>query len=442
MSGLVSRPAAGNNRGLLAVPVVADARPDMSMVLRPCLFTLALLACGLTRGEENWPSFRGPRGNGHASAADLPITWSETENVRWKTPVHGKAWSSPVVWKNQIWMTTAPEDGTFMGAVCVDLESGRIEHDIKLWDVAEPQFCYEFNSYASSTPVIEEGRLYVHFGTHGTACLDTGSGQILWKRLDLHCNHHRGAGSSPIVFENLLILTFDGFDVQYLIALDKQTGKTVWRRDRDIEYHSNNGDVKKSYSTPQVIEVDGQLQMISPSSAAMIAYDPRTGEELWRARTGGFNAASRPLYGNGLVFANTEGGWNLFAVDPRGSGDITATNLAWKSAKGTPRRSTPLLLGERLFTAGDNGIAACLDAKTGKTVSQQRLGGAYSASPIYADGRIYLFSEEGDCPVIEPADEFKLLATNQVEDGRMASPAVAGNSLIVRSRKHLYRISK
>jgi outer membrane protein assembly factor BamB len=334
--------------------------PDMLAALRCCLVFPMVLASGALHGAENWPAFRGPHGDGHAEASDLPVTWSETENVGWKTPVHGKAWSSPVVWEQQIWMTTAPEDGTSMGAVCVDLASGRIVHDIKLWDVAEPQFCYPFNSYASSTPVIEAGRLYVHFGTHGTACLDTASGKILWKRLDLHCNHHRGAGSSPIVFENLLILTFDGYDVQFLIALDKATGETVWRRDRQIEYHSDNGDVKKSYSTPQVIEVDGQLQMISPSSAAMIAYDPRTGEELWRTKTGGFNAASRPLYGLGLVFASTEGGWNLFAVDPHGRGDITATNMAWKSAKGTPRRSSPLLIGERLYTAGDNGIAACI----------------------------------------------------------------------------------
>jgi outer membrane protein assembly factor BamB len=183
---------------------------------------------------ENWPQFRGPDGNGVSDATGLPLTFSDTENVRWKTPIHGKGWSSPVVWGDQVWLTTATEDGKEMFAVCADLATGRIVRDIKLWDVAEPQPAIDYNSYASPSPVIEQGRVYVHFGAHGTAAIDTATGEILWKRQDLPCNHFRGAGSSPILVDNLLVLTFDGYDYNYLAALDKRTGETVWKRDRNI----------------------------------------------------------------------------------------------------------------------------------------------------------------------------------------------------------------
>ncbi len=213
---------------------------------------------------DNWPEFRGPSGDGHAGNPGLPLTWSETEHVRWKTPIHDKGWSSPVVWGKQIWLTTALADGKANYALCVDLESGKILRDIKLWEIEEPQFCHPYNSYASSTPAIEEGRVYVHFGSQGTAALDTATGKVLWSRRDLECNHFRGPGSSPILWKNLLILTFDGFDFQYLVALDKATGKTVWRRDRDLEYGTTDGDMKKGYSTPHVISVGGRLELDQP----------------------------------------------------------------------------------------------------------------------------------------------------------------------------------
>lgn len=406
---------------------------------------IAVVLCiaSATFAGENWPQFRGPRGDGHATASNLPLTWSETENVKWKTEVHGKAWSSPVVWGKQVWLTTAPADGKELYGVCIDLASGKILHDTKLADVAMPQFCIDYNSYASSTPAIEEGRVYLHFGSPGTFCLDTQSGQTLWSRLDLECNHHRGAASSPVIFENLLLLTFDGFDVQYVIALDKETGKTVWKTDRKIDYGSSNGDVMKAYSTPSIIEVAGKLQMVSPSAGATVAYDPRTGEELWRVKSGGMNASARPLYGHGLIYATTAaGGWQLFAIDPKGRGDISTSNFAWKSTKSIPTRSSPLLIGDLLYMVNDMGVAGCLDAKTGESIWQNRLGGKFSASPIYADGRIYFFSEEGAIPVIEPGREFKLLATNQLDAGFMASPAVVDGALILRTKTHLYRIQK
>src|SRR4029079_7409406 len=226
-------------------------------------FGISCIALG-----DNWPEFRGPTADGHAEARNLPVTFGEKENVTWKTAIHDKGWSSPVVWGNQIWLTTATEDGSSLFAMCLDLKNGKILHNVRVFYLNKPQYCQPFNSYASCTPAIEEGRVYVHFGAHGTAALDTSNAKILWKRQDLKCDHHRGPGSSPILFENLMIVNFDGYDVQYVVALDKNTGETVWKTDRNIEYANDDGDIKKAYGTPRVIDVDGQPQLISPSAGA------------------------------------------------------------------------------------------------------------------------------------------------------------------------------
>ncbi|MHC4271612.1 MAG: PQQ-binding-like beta-propeller repeat protein, partial [Planctomycetota bacterium] len=179
-------------------------------------------------GAENWPEFRGPNKDGHSKATELPLTWSETENIKWKVPMHGRGWSTPVVWGEKIWMTTAGEKGEQMFAVCVSLNTGEVLHDIKIFDNENPPGISSMNSYASPSPLIEEGRVYVHFGTFGTACLDTTTAEVLWQRRDLNCDHEEGPGSSPVMFGELMILTLDGGDVQYLAALNKNTGETVW----------------------------------------------------------------------------------------------------------------------------------------------------------------------------------------------------------------------
>jgi outer membrane protein assembly factor BamB len=400
----------------------------------------AFLLCVQTLSAENWSEFRGPRGEGHATSA-LPVEWSESKGVKWKTPIHGKAWSSPVIWENQIWLTTAPPDGKQLFAVCVDADSGSVVQDIKVFDNPFPQYCIERNSYASSTPVIESGRLYVHYGAHGTACVDTASGKVLWSRRDLQCFHHRGPASSPILFENLLILTFDGFDLQYVAALDKATGKTVWKKDRGIDYGSDNGDIKKAYGTPTVIQVGDSHQLISPSAGAAIAYDPRTGEELWRVQSGGMNVSARPTYGDGLVFLTTaDGGFVQYAVKPDGKGDVTATHVVWKNAKGVPKASSPVLVDDLIFMANEQGIISCVDAKSGEIVWQKRAGGSFIASPLVADKKVYFFSEEGETYIYAASRVNELLSTNKLAEGCMASPAVLDKSLIIRTIGHLYRI--
>ncbi|HEX3870435.1 MAG TPA: PQQ-binding-like beta-propeller repeat protein, partial [Pirellulales bacterium] len=391
--------------------------------------------------ETNWPRFRGPGGDGRSSATGLPLEWSETQNVRWKTAIPGKAWSSPVVWGDQIWVTNADPEGHKRSAVCVDLESGKMLHDVLLLDIENPQFAHEMNSHASPTPVIEEGRVYVHFGSTGTFCLDTKTAKPLWSRLDLPCDHYRGAASSPILFENLLIVAYDGYDYQYVVALDKNTGETVWKRDRNITYRIDNGDIKKAYGTCAIITVNGQPQLIAPSAEATIAHNPRTGEEIWHVHHGGMNVSVTPLYAEGRLILNTgAGGLKMLAVDPTGKGDVTDTHILWKYEKVVPTRSSPVLVGKLLFMVNDSGIASCVDVETVTQVWQTRLGGDFSASPVFADGRIYFFDEEGRTPVIAPSTSYELLADNQLGDGFMASPAIVGKAMILRSRSHLYRV--
>ena len=403
----------------------------------------AILGVGALRASENWPQFRGPTGDGRSDATGLPLRWSETENVRWKTAIHGRGWSSPVIWGKQIWMTTATADGKEMFAVCVDRRDGKVIHDIKLFDVASPEEIHTLNSYASPTPVMEEGQVYLQFGSYGTACLDTATGEPLWRRRDLPCNHFRGPGSSPILYENLLIAPFDGFDYQYVVALDKQTGRTVWKTDRSNDYGTDDGDFKKAFCTPLVVQAAGRTQLISPGSRAAMSYDPRTGKELWqvRFRSKSFSSTARPLHGHGLVFINTGfGKADLIAVRPDGTGDVTETHIEWEIRKGVPSKPSPLLIDDLIYMVHDAGIASCIEARTGEYVWTERLGGKYSASPVAADGRIYFLSHEGKTTVIRPGREFRELARNHLDDGFMASPAIAGKALFLRTRTHLYRI--
>jgi len=411
----------------------------------------ALAFCGAAAAavSADWPQFRGPDGNGHA-AGPLPVRWSETEGVRWRTAIHGRAWSSPIVLGSRVWVTTATPDGKALSVLAVDLESGQEVYDTKLFDVAEPQFAHRFNSYASPTPVAEPGLVCVTFGSPGTACLDPDTGKVLWSRRDLECNHFRGAGSSPIIHGNLLIMHFDGSDVQYLVALDKRTGRTVWKTTRSIEFRDlgpdgkpqDEGDSRKAFSTPHVTRVNGRDVLISIGSQALYGYDVQTGAELWRVEERSAHSGStRPVIGHGLVYYPS--GFprgQLLAVRPDGRGDVTATHVAWRTDRAVPNKPSLLLVGDLLFMISDSGIATCLDAKTGETVWTARVGGNYSASPIHAAGRIYFFSEEGKITVIEAARQYKVVAENTMPDGFMASPAVAGRALILRTRRHLYRI--
>lgn len=418
---------------------------------------VGLLSLGLLAAQADWPQFRGPANDGHVAPAGvsqgtrLPLRWSETENIKWKTEIPERGWSTPVILDGQVWLTTATPDGHAFYAICLDAQTGKIQYQEKLFQADDPEpLGNTVNSYATPSPVIEPGRVYVHFGSYGTACLDTATHKVLWQRQDLPCRHYRGPASSPVLFENLLILTMDGADVQYLAALDKNTGQTVWRTDRSVEWNdehipgkmARDGDLRKAHSTPLIVMIDGQPQMLTAAAKAAYAYDPRTGEELWRVRYEAWSASASPLYGHGLAYLITGfgGKTELWAVRVNGQGDVTDTQVAWKYDKAVAKTASPILVDDLLFMVSDDGMLTCLEARSGEQVWRERIGGNYAASPIYADGRIYFCNQQGKTTVIKPGRAYEVLAANTLENGLMASPAVSGHSLFLRTKTHLYRI--
>ena len=422
------------------------------MTVRVLPILLLMLSLPLMRGAENWPQFRGPDGTGHSDARGLPLRWSEARNVIWKTAIHDRGWSSPVIYGKQIWLTSANKDGRELYVMCIDRDTGKIIRDWKLFDVAQPQYVHPFNTPASPTPVIEEGRVYITFGSAGTACIDTKTFRVLWERRDIECNHFRGAGSSPVLFGNLLLMHFDGSDRQFVMALDKATGKTVWQTRRSIDFQDldkngklpDDGDSRKAFSTPQVEKINGRWEMISLGAKAAYSYDPFTGKELWRVEERGQHSAStRPVIGHGMIFFPTGfATGQLFAVRTGGEGLITDTHVAWKVTRGVPNKPSILLVDDLIYMIGDTGIAGCIDARSGDLVWQQRIGGEYSASPVYAQGHLWFFSEDGKTTVLKPGRVFEQVAENRLDEGFLASPAVAGKAFYLRTRTHLYRIEE
>ena len=398
--------------------------------------------------------FRGPRGNGSVAAdARLPLNWSETNNVRWKVAIPHLGWSSPVVQDGRIWVTSATEKGQDYFAYCVDAKSGNILFEKHLFhsDAPEP-LGNAVNCYASPSPAAEPGRVYVHFGSYGTACLDAATGETLWTREDLKCRHYRGPGSSAILYRDLLILTFDGVDVQYLTALDKRTGKTVWKSDRTTEWKDldekglpkREGDFRKGFATPLVIAFGGKEQLISSASSMLFAYDPGTGRELWRVKNTEHTPAVSPVFDGGLVLAVTgHGAAEMLAVRPDGTGDVTGSHVVWRvGGKDVPLTPSPVVVNGLLYMLADHGALTCIEVATGKTVWRELIGGSYLASPIFVGERVYLFGASGKTTVIRAGRTFEKLAVNQLASGFMASPAIAGDALILRTKTHLYSVGE
>ena len=340
----------------------------------------------------DWPEFRGPRGDGHVPLADgkprgLPLHWSETNNLKWKTEIPHKGISTPVVMDGQVWLTTATVDGHDFFVIGVDAETGKVLFNEKVFHSDNPESLgngASMNSYATPSAVIEPGRVYVHFGSFGTACLDTSTCKALWKRDDLRCRHYRGPASSPVLFENLLILTMDGVDLQYHVALDKQTGKTVWKTDRSVVWNdeqvpgqmAKDGDLRKAHSTPLVVTAAGKSQMLSVGAKAAYGYDPRTGRELWKVQYADWSVAPRPLFDGGVAFIVT--GLNkkeLWAVQTDGHGEVTDTGVVWKLKTRVGKYASPILVDGLIYTAADESFITCVEAATGESVWTERVGG-------------------------------------------------------------------
>jgi len=415
--------------------------------------------------ESHWNQYRGSNGDGKSTARNLPAEFSETQNVRWKVAIAGQGWSSPVVWENEIWLTAGNTERQELRALCVDLESGEIVKDIKVFDMVPRQVVEAYkhdsphlNSPATPTPVVEEEYLFVHFGSQGIACLDRKTGDKIWERRDLRVYQPVRQGSSPIVDDKNLYVAYDGTDQQFFVALDKRTGETRWQTDRNVdtdwaatlrargfEPKASGGkpnDNKKAFATATLIEVEGKRQLIAPAAEATIAYDPENGNEIWRVlHPGGFNVAARPLFAEGLVYVFTSGlTGHLLAVRPDGRGDVTSSHIAWSTTRGTPHIPSPVIVDSLLYLVTDKGgIARCLDARTGQEVWKKRLGGNHWASPVCVDGNLYFANKRGAVDVLVASSDIPpFLARNKLRASFIASPAIAGEALILRSTTHLY----
>jgi outer membrane protein assembly factor BamB len=392
------------------------------------------LALGVSTRAEDWPEFRGPTGQGHSAERNLPFEWSESHNIIWKIPVQGSGWSSPVVSAGRVWITAAlKQSGTSLRAMAFDVESGRTLVDTEVFRLRTTTLLNPKNSFASPTPIVDGDRVYVHFGADGTAALST-SGEILWKtRLPYESQH--GDGGSPALYGDLLLVSCDGADTAFVVAIDTRTGKIRWKTQRREPWD-------QAYTTPLVIRVGDKDQLVSVGAYRAAAYDPPSGKEIWRVSyADGFSNVPRPVYGHGLVYIAT--GFqqpSLLAVRVDGSGDVTRTHIVWRLDRGVPLTPSPLLVGDELYIVSDVGIATCLDAQTGQVWWRERMAGNYSASPIFADGRIYFLSEEGVATVIAPGRQFRKLASNTLDGATLASIAVSGGSLFIRSDHNLYRI--
>ena len=393
---------------------------------------------------DSWPEFRGPTGQGIVESGKLPTKWGTATNIAWKQTIPGSGWSSPIVHDGKIYLTTAvPPAGGKAGeialqALCLSAKTGKMQWQKEVFreDPSAPR-PHGKNSHASPTPLCDGERLYVHFGHEGTACLSL-DGKILWKSQEISYAPVHGNGGSPILTGNALVFSCDGGDKQFVVALDRSDGSILWKTDRKAE-----GVKKFSFSTPLLVTVNGKQQIISPGSGAVCAYDPKSGKEIWRVRYDGYSVVPRPVFAHGLIFLSS--GYEqpvFYAIRPDGQGDVTDSHVAWKVSKGAPLTPSPLVVGDELYLVADSGVMSCIDAKTGKVHWQQRLSGNFSASPLHADGKIYVQSEDGSGYVIKAGKRFEQLAKNDLAERSLASYAAADGALFIRTATHLYRIQE
>ena len=445
--------------------------------LLPALLIFTTLWGTAEAADPAWPQFRGMHGNGVADASGLPETWGGLLDAPvWETRLPGIGWSSPVVTGKRVYLTSAEttalseaEQKERLAATkysdqvnlqadrevdCYLLEvhadTGKPLRRIKLISAKSPKPIHAHNGYATPTPVIDQQHVYCHFGSLGTVAVSQKTGKVLWRR-QFPIDDISGPAASPLLHENLLILVRDGCDQQHLIALDKTSGKMIWKTARpqqpDIQRQ-----YRRSFVTPLVIQVDGKPQLIAPTSNWAISYNPETGDEIWRARLpNGHALVPRPVYAerSSLGKSSTEGlvyvctGYykpQLLAISPHGTGDVTKSHVRWRHSKQAPALASPVVADGLLYTVSDIGIANCFDASTGEVLWRERLDGTFAASPLLADNKLYFFSREGTTYVLRPGRDFQLLAENRLSGTTMATPAIYMNSLLIRAGVKLYRI--
>ena len=401
--------------------------------------------------DKNWTHFRGSDLNSIADAEKIPLKWDDSV-IKWKTEIHDKGYSSPVVYDNQIWLTTAKADGKEIYAVCIDFQTGKIIYDIKVFTPEEVDAKHSVNTYATPTPCIEKGFVYVHYGSIGTACINTENGSIVWKQEGLKCKQVHAAASSPIIYKNLIILHFESTDVRFIAALDKTTGNLVWRTDRPEEpYIPLPMFGKPAFITPIIINVKGRDMLISNGSAICQAFDPGTGEEIWRVVDGAETTIAMPFTENGVLFWYT--GFNvgedgktytdLLAINPDGKGDLTG-NIIWNKKDETSDNQmlSPVIKDGLIYTVTTRNIMMCIDAATGQEIWSRRVNSHFNSSPLFINGNIWFFSVKGEVLVLKAGRNYEVLSNNQMDSGIWATPAVLRNSMILRTEKHLYKIGE
>lgn len=422
-----------------------------SKIMNAFLFTILVVLSFQTSSaqQNNWTQFRGSNLDGISHSLNAPIQWSDSTNILWKTDIAGKGWSSPVVFGDQVWITSATDDGKKMSGVCLDFNSGKKIFDLNLFepDTAYPK--HSINTYATPTSCIEEGFVYMHFGSYGTACINTKSRTTVWKRTDMKCEHIQGPGSSPILYKNLLILHIEGTDVQYIIALNKSTGETIWKTERPASVYEPLQPIgKKAYITPIIVNVNGKDLLISNGSAVCIAYEPETGKEVWRIIQGEDSTIAMPFAENGIIYFYTsfvsppegEKYAELLAVNPDGKGDISKTNILWRFKSPILQLLTPLIKDGLIYTIDTRNILYCLDAKTGQEHYSKKLKQKYNSSPVYANGNIYFTSVKGETLILKAGNQLQIVAENKLPGEVYATPAIVRNSILLRTDSRLYRI--
>lgn len=431
---------------LLGRPKMATTREFGSNLPAMCLLIGLLLAWGPADGNaENWPEFRGPTGQGLSNATSLPVKWDLQSNVRWKTAIPGKGWSSPIVHDGCIFLTTAvpseedPPSQQSLRALCLDTATGKTVWNVEVFakQMKPGEKINAKNSFASPTPITDGDHVFVHFGPDGTACLD-GDGKLIWANDQLRYNSVHGAGGSPIFSGLRLVLLCDGAENPFVVALDRDSGTVAWRTSRP-----SMASPRWSFGTPLAIDVEGKPQLVCPAAQMICTYDPESGKELWRVRyPNKWSIVPRPVFSHGLVFVCTgyPGTAELLAIRPTGLGDVTDSHVAWRINKHVPQTPSPLIVGNDIFLVSDDGIASCRDVASGTLHWVQRLGGNYSASPVHAEGRIYLQSEQGVCTVISASREYQQLGSTDLAEPILASCAFADAAIFIRTEGSLYRI--
>lgn len=411
-------------------------------------FIFAFLSVFISAKE--WTKFRGPTGDGHVTVKSIPLKWSDTENVKWKVSVPGKGWSSPVISKGKIYLTSAVAEGDNQDAadvhrelrvICYDSSDGKELWNTKVFEqkpLKRP--IHSKNSHASPTPIIEDGKVYVHFGHMGSACLDS-KGKILWKNNELKYDPLHGNGGTPIIVDNLFFYSADALTNPFVVALDKNTGKVLWKKQRSETDQSR----KFSFSTPTLIRMGGRSQIISPASGAVFSYDSKTGEELWSVDYGGWSVIPKPGVYKNMIYVGT--GYERahilgIRVDEKSKGNVTESHVEWEITKRAPNTPSFMVVDDLLYFISDGGIATCVEPLTGEIIWQERTAGPISASPVYFNGMIYFLDEQGKTTVIKAGRKFEIIAENKIKERTLASFGISEGAIYIRSEKSLFRIGE